>query len=334
MNKHKNKDLVAGRLSENSPPEQESDQPAAKANTSYGRRRLGLTLFGYSRGDPSTFGRRLPEQQNTAGPSELSAADRPEGHAAETETAPHDESEQLAAETGLWGTLQTLAAGLVGFYKENTRPTLVVGGAFAVLVCVLVLMWGSSDGKTVTPSPAAAADMAAAKARPQPDPANSKATAEPQRPKRRRPKRPRPATQQASVQPPRRGPGMAARTQPVRPDLPANRSRVTIPPKPTARPKRPRTFIACPAGIHCSGIVRVSGQRLANINGAFVGIGDKIGDAKVVAIEDTCVVMKLKGRYFQLGVGTSGTGSAPTATGKEETDEDDAEEGSSDSQGP
>ena len=70
-----------------------------------------------------------------------------------------------------------------------------------------------------------------------------------------------------------------------------------------------------------------------DLSGSIGKLG-QFDDAEVIAIEDTRVVMKRKGKYFQLGVGTSGTGSAPRATGKEETDEDDAEEGSSDSEGP
>jgi len=121
----------------------------------------------------------------------------------------------------------------------------------------------------------------------------------------------------------------------VKPDekeyLPQNK--VPLPPKKQPKqqaPKpeykeRPIKYRPCPAGLKLSGIIRQPGYIKANINGKFVGVGQRIKGAKVIEIKEFSVEMELDGERFLLGFGPSITSSGSS---NHKTDTSQQQEGS------
>ena len=63
-------------------------------------------------------------------------------------------------------------------------------------------------------------------------------------------------------------------------------------------------YIACPAGIRFAGVIQQPDGARANINGRFVRVGSKVGNATVVSIHPTSVEMELNGKRFFVGFGS------------------------------
>jgi len=89
-------------------------------------------------------------------------------------------------------------------------------------------------------------------------------------------------------------------------------------------------YRSCPSDIVLSGVVSQPNGPLANINGRFVGVGDRVNGAKVVKIDSFAVEMELDGKRF---TATFGPPAPPTEDSSgEERSQDKAASGNSPAQ--
>lgn len=91
----------------------------------------------------------------------------------------------------------------------------------------------------------------------------------------------------------------------------------TSPPSSTRR----KRFIDTPSGFRCGGIASISGRRLANINGRYVGEGSVVNGAKVVSITATRVELEIPDGHFHLAAGFRSSPVSPSPDGQAETGE-------------
>jgi len=69
-----------------------------------------------------------------------------------------------------------------------------------------------------------------------------------------------------------------------------------------AAPQPPTVRLTvCPAGFRLMGIISGPRQRLANVNGEFVKVGQTVAGARVIDIRETSVEMEMNGERFILG---------------------------------
>jgi len=100
--------------------------------------------------------------------------------------------------------------------------------------------------------------------------------------------------------------------------VPKPAAAATAPAEPPGE-KPAERYVPAPAGFTCTGIMRLPGGAIANINGRFVAAGETVGDARVVDIKDFAVVMELDGECFELPVG-AGAGASPKPTSEQGPD--------------
>jgi len=125
---------------------------------------------------------------------------------------------------------------------------------------------------------------------------------------------PPPVTTDESASPPAPAaplPASAPASRPAEPPPPALAAKPAEPPAPPAPP--PVRYVPCPPGFRLAGTVSQGGRVVANVNGRFVGVGDEVNGAEVVAIDGLLVTMQRKGERFIVGFGRDGGGGAREA---------------------
>ena len=224
----------------------------------------------------------------------------------------------------------TPAAGGGEASKITNRRAFALGGggAVAALLLAVWMLWPSAEPPR--PQRAQAAARPPAHAAPVPfaqlGPGDDHSADVPQEPAPSSPPpplpprkvaiihEPPPVTTDESASPPAPAaplPASAPASRPAEPPPPALAAKPAEPPAPPAPP--PVRYVPCPPGFRLAGTVSQGGRVVANVNGRFVGVGDEVNGAEVVAIDGLLVTMQRKGERFIVGFGRDGGGGAREA---------------------
>jgi len=261
-------------------------------------------------------------------------------------------------------TLRDVVSGVWRYGRANPGLSAVV--ALALLVVLAFLLYGYLDGDAGAPREASAGTEAALHRHPavvrkfavdEPEPTPKRPVTEPELPPNviRAPRYGEgPSETPVEPEPPRRfdpavrrlamaqtgdsSTAPPARTDEASEDRDDRTVREFIPPSPPPAKPKPKPepaapdpkpgFMVCPEGLRLTGIVRMPRGLMADINGKFVGEGDRVKLrakpaapapsetledrwAKVVRISRTSVEMELNGKRFTLGFGTNADETKP-----------------------
>lgn len=274
----KNEDIVAGRLSAAFAAKAGSADDTEGNTSDYGAGRLGIS----SETEPQT-----PERQEQTVLSGEEAPSRQPEPAPWGTDASRPYAPSPLSEISLQDRILRLA--------HNRRAVTLAGGAVGLLILGLVWLFIGGGDTTTSPQSARAANSPGIGA-----PARPPAAGVPEVPGRsargdlpgESTSQPALANGQAATSPAATKPSVEITEVPETQPVVASKPPV---PKPVLR------YRDCPPGFTLSGIIRAPNGLLANINGTFVAVGDKIKRARVIEIKDYAVEMELKGERFMVG---------------------------------